>query len=73
MIHGQISKMPKGNYSLEVHALKDSEKQCPKTEEYTKSNELSVSEHGYKVFIIQFNFLRFGEFKAHRGRVVQHL
>ena len=45
MIHGQISKMPKGNYSLEVHALKDSEYQCPETEGYTKSNELPVSEH----------------------------
>ena len=63
MIHGQISKMPKGNYSLEVHALKDSENQCPETREHTKSNELPVSEHGYKVFIIEFNLLRFKELR----------
>ena len=63
MIHGQISKIPKGNYSLEVHALKDSENQCPETEEYTQSNELPVSEHSYKVSIINIHLLRFEKIK----------
>ena len=63
MIHGQISNMPKGKYSLEVHALKDSENQCLETEEYSKSNELPASEHSYKVSIINFHLLRFEKIK----------
>ena len=59
MIHGQIPKMPKGTYSLEVHAVKESENQCPESEGYSTSNQLPVSEHTYKVYIKHFNFLRF--------------